>query len=870
MKNEKSIPPKLATRLLHSFLRSDLAEEVRGDLEEKFYSDLKNKSAFKAKLNYWYEVLNYLRPFAIRKSRSHYLNNYDMFQSYFKIGWRNLLKNKTYSIINISGLATGMAVALLIGLWIFDELSFNKSFKNYDRLASVYHHLTFGEEIFTLNDLPHPIGNELKNSLADFEEVAMTSVSKEYLVAYQETKLFKTGLFVDAAFAEMFSLQMAEGTHSWKNPHSILLSKSLADALVGDDAVGKVIKFGNQDDLVVTGVFNDFATNSQFVEVKMLVPMEYYFASSEANRKQLNNWEDYSFQCFVLLNSKASFAQIESKIKNVLYQKASGDGKAIKPEGTLLAMEKWHLFSEFKNGKNTKGKIRFVWMFGTIGVFVLLLACINFMNLSTARSEKRSKEVGIRKVMGSVRNQLVNQFLSESLLLVMIAFLMSIAVVVLCLPWFNELAGKKVTIPWSNPYFIFTSIAFVIVTSMLAGSYPALYLSSFNPVKVLKGTFKAGRFATVPRKAMVVFQFTISTALIIGTVVVFQQIQHAKNRPVGFEREGIIHISVRTQDLAKANYNTLRHELLSTNAVDNMAKSDYPITGAMSGEASLTWEGKDPAFRPMVALNSCSHDFPATSGFQFVEGRDFSREFSTDSSAVIVNELFAKLLSDKSVIGRKINFGYGREREIIGVIKDQVRWTPFVKQSPHIYHLKYEEMGYLTIRLKKEMGVRSALEKIEAVLKKYDSGAPFDYKFVDDDYARLFKDEERIGKLASVFASMAVFISCIGIFGLAAFAASQRTKEIGIRKVLGATVFNVWKMLSREFAWLVLMAVLLATPLAYYFTNQWLQQYDYRIKITAWVFVATGVGALVITLLTVSYQSIKAAITNPVDSLKSE
>jgi ABC-type antimicrobial peptide transport system permease subunit len=414
------------------------------------------------------------------------------------------------------------------------------------------------------------------------------------------------------------------------------------------------------------------------------------------------------------------------------------------------------------------------------------------------------------------------------------------------------------------------SLAFIFITSMLAGSYPALYLSSFNPVKVLKGTYKAGRFAAVPRKAMVVFQFTISTALIIGTIVVFNQIKHAKDRPVGFDRVGIIHLSVRTEALSKANYNTLRHELLSTGVVDDMAKSDFPITGAMSAEASLTWEGKDPALRPMVALNSCSHDFPKTNGFQFVEGRDFSRAFSTDSSAVIVNEMFAKLLSDKSVIGKKIKFGNGKEWEVVGVIKDQIRWTPFSKQSPHLYYLSYKGMGYLTIKFKPEARVQNALAAIESVIKNQDPSAPFDYKFLDDDYARLFKDEERIGKLASLFAAMAIFISCIGIFGLAAFAASQRTKEIGIRKVLGATVFNVWKMLSREFTMLVMVSVLLAAPLAYYFANQWLQQYDYRTKISVWVFVVTGMGVLVITLLSVSYQSLKAAVANPVDSLRSE
>jgi len=764
----------------------------------------------------------------------------------------------------------GMAVAMLISLWVFDELSFNQSFPNYRRIAKVYHHLTFGDNILTLDDVPQPFGNELKNNYADFEEVTLTE-QEDHIIGYEEKTFSKTVLFVEPQFATMFSLHILQGSSvSLKDVHSIMICKSLARDILGDNAMGKMLKFDDLDNLMVTGVFEDFPSNSQFAEVKMLLPMNYYFTTSESARKKMNNWEVYYFQCYVLLHEKATFLQAETKIKNVLFQKVSGDGKAIKPVGILIPMEKWHLYSEFKDGKNISGKIQFVWMFGIIGVFVLLLACINFMNLSTARSENRSREVGIRKVMGSARNQLVSQFLSESTLVVIIAFFMATAIGVLCLPWFNDLANKKMTIPWSNSYFLLLSAAFVIITSVLAGSYPALYLSSFNPVKVLKGTFKAERFAGIPRKIMVVFQFTISTTLIIGTIVVFKQIQHAKERPVGFDRAGIIHIEIRTQDLERANYNSLRYELLSTGVVDNMAKSDFPITGGASADASLTWEGKDPAFRPLVAMNSCSHDFPKTNGFQFVEGRDFSRDYGTDSSALIVNEMAARLFSDKSAIGKKLKFGSGKEREIIGVIKDQVRWTPFSKQSPHLYYINYNGMGYLTIRMKPEARVRYALDKIETVLKKVDSGAPFDYKFQDDDYARQFKDEERIGKLAGVFAALAIFISCLGIFGLASFAAGQRTKEIGIRKVLGASIFTVWKMLSRDFVWLVIASFLLAAPLTYYFSNQWLQQYDYRTTISWWVFAVTGIGALVITLLTVSYQSIAAGMANPVDSLRSE
>ena len=864
-------PPKRAAAFLRWFCREDYLDEIEGDLTE-VYNKQYDTSPRRAKWKFSLSVLRYFRPEFI-KSFNHLFqpNSYDMFKSYFKIGWRNLLGNKSYSFINISGLALGMAVAVLIGVWVFDEMSFNKSFKNYKRLCNVYHSLTFDSETFTESGASPQFSQELKNNFAEFDDVVLTSYQADHTIGYEETTFSKPGLFVEPQFIEMFSLQFLHGTsNALNNIHSILLSKTLADMILGSNPLGKTVKLDNRDNLIVTGVYEDFPSNSEFSGVQMLVPMDYYFTTSESARKQMDSWDDLSFQCFVLLNDKTSLRQAESKIKTLLFQKGSDKMKAIKPEGILFPMEKWHLYAEFKDGKNIGGKIQFVWMFAMVGAFVLLLACINFMNLSTARSEKRSKEVGIRKVMGSVRKQLVNQFLSESLLMVSISFVMAIAIVVLSLPWFNVLANKKMTIPWSNGYFIIVTLAFICVTSVLAGSYPAFYLSSFNPVKVLKGTFKAPRLASLPRKVMVVFQFTISIVLIIATVIVFQQIQFAKDRPAGFDREGILHVRVLTEDLSKANYNSLRHDLLSSGLIVNMAKSDFPITGGMWTDASLTWEGKDPTSQPLIAINSCSHDFPKTNGFQFIEGRDFSRAFITDSSAVIVNEMAAKFFSNESVIGKKIKFGSGKEKEIVGVIKDQVRWTPFSKQSPHIYFVGYPNIGYLTIRINSGASVRSALNHIESVIKKYDPGAPFDYKFLDDDYARLFNEEERIGKLAGIFAALAISISCLGIFGLASFTASQRTKEIGIRKVLGATIFSVWKMLSRDFILLVFLSILLAVPLAFYFANQWLQQYDYRIEVTWWVFAVTGIGALAITMITVSHQSFKAALMDPINSLRSE
>jgi len=543
--------------------------------------------------------------------------------------------------------------------------------------------------------------------------------------------------------------------------------------------------------------------------------------------------------------------------------------KAIDPRSFIFPMDRWNLYADFKNGENTGGKIQYVWMFSIVGGFVLLLACINFMNLSTARAEKRAKEVGVRKVMGSLRKQLVGQFLSESFMIVLLAFVASIAVVILALPWYNTVTEKQLSIPWNESWFVISLLAFVLITSLLAGSYPALYLASFKPVSVLKGAVRAGRSNIISRKTLVVFQFTISIAIIVCTLTVSQQIRFTKDRPVGFTLDNTIYIQTRTEELRNADLGLLRNDLLATGVVENVATSDFPITGGMSGNASITWPGKDPAQQPMVAINSVSHDFPATNGFQFVEGRDFTRDFATDSAAVIINQMAAKLMSPgKSALGITIRWG-DKDHQVVGVIKDQVRWGPSQKQSAHVYTVSYGWINFITIRFNKNVLMQDALAKVEAVMKKYDPGAPFQYTFIDEDYSRQFKTEERIQNLSIVFASLAIFISCIGILGLASFAASQRIKEIGIRKILGASVFSVWRLLSTDFIVLVVMAIAIATPAGWYFSQEWLQQYDYRIELSAWTFVLTSIGIVVMKLITVSYQSIAAVSMNPVRSLRS-
>jgi ABC-type antimicrobial peptide transport system permease subunit len=512
--------------------------------------------------------------------------------------------------------------------------------------------------------------------------------------------------------------------------------------------------------------------------------------------------------------------------------------------------------------------MQFVWLFGIIGIFVLLLACINFMNLSTARSEKRAKEVGIRKAIGSLRGQLLAQFFSESLLVVAFGFVCALLLAQLALPFFNNVADKKMSILWGNPIFWLSGIGVSLLTGLIAGSYPAFYLSSFQPVKVLKGTFRAGRYAAMPRKVLVVLQFTVSVTLIIGTITVFRQIQFARNRPVGYNRDGLISLQTINTDIHD-HFDAVRTELKSAGAIEEMAEATSPVTSVWTTNGGFDWKGKDPAQSVDFPTTGVSYEYGKTVGWQFKEGRDFSPAFATDSSAFVINEAAARFIGLKDPIGEVIRWD-NQSFTIVGIIKDMIIESPYKPVRPSIYLIDKRKSSIINIKINPSLSAPAALSKIEATFKKYSPEQPFDYTFVDNQYARKFGNEERIGKLASFFAILAIFISCLGLFGMASFMAEQRIKEIGIRKVMGASVFNLWQMLSKDFVVLVLISLLIAIPMAYYFMHNWLQNYQYHSDISWWIFAVTAIGILVITLLTVSFQSIKAALMNPVKSLKAE
>ncbi len=794
-----------------------------------------------------------------------------MFRNYFKIAFRNLVKNKGYSLINIGGLAVGMAVAILIGLWIHDELSFNKYHKNYDRIVQVMQHQTFNGEVGTQTANPYLLGAEIREKYgSDFKFVLMSSGRRKHILKFGDKKLSIRGEYFEADAPEMLSLKMLKGTNNGlKDPSSILIDESTAKAFFGNEnPLFKSFKVDNRFDLKVTGVYEDIPYNSDFHDLAFIAPWDLYIKNENWDEKLSNPWRSNAFQTYAQLADNADVDKVSAKIKDVKLLKVDKAGASFKPEVFLHPMNKWHLYSEFKNGINTGGKIEFVWLFGIIGIFVLLLACINFMNLSTARSEKRAKEVGVRKAIGSMRSQLIIQFLSESFLVVFIAFVLSLLLVELSLPAFNEIADKKMVILFTSPVFWLLDLGFCLITGFIAGSYPALYLSSFQPIKVLKGTFRIGHFASMPRKVLVVLQFTVSITLIIGTIIIFNQIQFAKNRPIGYNNSGLLTMFVNTPELLQ-HYNAIRNDLIQTGAVSEMSESSSPTTGVWAINNGYDWKGKDPNVQGNFGTVAVTHDFGKTVGWQFKEGRDFSRAFSTDSTGVVLNEAAVKFMGIKQVVGETMKID-GKPYKILGVVKDMVMNSPYEPALRTVFVLDYKWINIINIKINPKVSSSEALGKIETTLKKYAPDIPFDYWFADDEYNLKFLNEVRIGKLTSFFAVLAIFISCLGLFGLASFVAEQRTKEIGIRKVLGATVLNLWTLLSKEFVLLVLISLLTATPIAYYYMHNWLQTYDYRTDISWWIFAFAGLGALVITLLTVSFQAVKAALANPVKSLRTE
>lgn len=877
MEKSTSSPPQWAIKFFRWYCHPKMQDYIEGDLLEVYERRCANLGKRKADVRFIADVIFLFRRGIIKPSEGYKnITTYGMLKNYFTIGWRSLRKNKGYAYINIAGLTVGMAVTTLIGLWMTDEISYDTYHKNYGRIAEIYEHKIANNSITTVFSVPMPLPTVLQTTYhEDFKHVVRMWFESNHTLSVGEKKISRNGTFMDKDGLEMLSYEMLRGSWSSLNdPSSIVLSESTALALFGDiDPINQIMRIDNLLDVKVTGVFKELPFNSRFRSLAFISSWDLWVSSNAWMKADENNWNS-DIHTFVEIQPSTTFELLTNKIRNIKFDNLPKEqANNERPQLFLHPMSRWHLHSEWKNGKEQGGRIQFVWLFGVIGAFVLLLACINFMNLSTAHSETRAKEVGVRKSIGSARSQLIGQFFTETFLIVTVAFVLAIGLAFASLPFFNGLASKNMTMPWTNPSFLLFGLGFVVVASLMAGSYPALFLSSYQPVKVLKGIFRTGRYANAPRKVLVILQFFVSVVLIIGTITVWRQIQFAKNRPIGYSREGLIMLRMNSPDFY-GKFNVIKNKLLEDNAIVEMAESSSPATQTWDRESEISWEGKDPNSNIDFASMAVTYEFGKTMGWSFLLGRDFSREHATDSTAVVLNESAARLIGWKDPINEEITWN-NRKLKVIGVIKDMIVDSPYEPVRPTVFWWSYEgnawyNMVWYNIRLNPALSAHEAIARVENVFRSVLPAVPFDFKFLDEEYEKKFVGEVRIGNLTSLFAALAIFISCLGLYGLTSFVAQQRTKEIGIRKVLGATPFNLWKMLAKGFVQLVLVSIAISVPIAYYIVNAWLSSFQYRTEMAWWIFAAAGAGAVAITLVTVSYRTITAALANPVKCLRSE
>ena len=790
-----------------------------------------------------------------------------MIKNFLKATLRNIARNKVYSSINILGLAAGMAVALLIGLWTYNEYSYDKFLPNYEQVYRVRRNFNNNGDTLTFNTTSLRLAEALRNQVPEIEYVVESDWMSLRGLKVGETKLFIRGATAGSDFLKVFQYPMKYGTPNtvFRDPYSIVLTESLARSLFGnEDPINKMVRYENKDDLKVTGILKDIPANST-LKFNFIIPYSYL----DQTRPQVKAARTGSFgnngnQLFVKLKDGITQAQVAGKIRNITHTQTD-NSNAMNSYVILEPMKDWHLYGKYENGQVTGGFIEYVKIFAIIGVLVLFIACINFINLTTARSEKRSREVGVRKAIGSRRKDLILQFLFESFLFTVLAFLFSLLFVQLILPAFNVLTGSKMAIPFANAGFWLITIGCVIFTSLIAGSRPAFYLSSFNPVKVLKGTIQSARSSSLARKTLVVLQFTCSVALIISTIIIYQQIQHAKNRSTGYDVSRVI-ASYSNSDLDK-NYPALKNELIQKGIVSSMTRATSPATEIYWHGDLDNFPGRNAKETVELGFVITGEDYFKTLGMSIKSGRDFTG--INDTLSAILNESAVKKLRLKEPLEQIIAWS-GTQFKIVGVVKDALMISPFSPADPTVFFCDGNPKGNIMYRLSPTIGTKDALAQLTTIFNKYNPAFPYDYQFEDENYSKKFNLEVLIGKLAGIFAGLAILISCLGLFGLATYIAERRTKEIGIRKTLGATVAQVWLLLSKEFIWLVIISCVIASPLAFYFLNDWLQEYEYRISIRPGIFLLSALLAIMITIITVSFQAIKAAIRNPVKSLRTE
>lgn len=789
-----------------------------------------------------------------------------MLRNFFVVTWRNLRRNGLYSTINIAGLSIGITCSILILLWVADETSYDKFIPKVNRLHQVWVNAEFDGKINSWRSIPLPSYEELKNQHSDIVNTCVTGWGGDHLLTVGDTRIIKRGYFASKEFLQMFEYPLIVGSAEsvMENPSSIVISESLAKVLFGDkNPLGEIVRVDDKSTLTITGILQDIPSNSSF-EFDYLIPWKHRESITPWVVRNKTNWGNYSFQVFVELSADDKKLIVEKSIENLLTEKGQDD---MPRKFFLHPMPQWRLHSNFENGVATGGMSDYVQLFTIIAAFILVIACINFMNLATARSEKRVREVGIRKSLGSNRKQLISQFIGESVFISTLSYVLALLLAFACLKPYNALVEKTLEIdPLSSQFWIF-SIGVILITGVISGSYPALYLSSFDPVKTLKGSVFTGKNSGIPRKVLVTLQFAFSIILMISTVVIYKQIELVKNREIGYAQENLI--TVETTDAIEDNYEVLKNELEQSGAVESVCISNSPINNIQSNNF-LGWPGKPESLKVLFATISTQYDYAKTMGIKMLHGRDFSREFATDTAAIMINKTALEMMDlGDDPIGTQLDL-WGEKRKLIGVTEDVLMGSPYDAIRPAFFVLNPDWVSYVTVRLKKTNNLQASLNTVESIFNTHNPAYPFDYKFVDEEFAKKFTTISLTQKLATIFSLLAIFITGLGLFGLASYTAEQRIKEIGIRKVLGASVISLVSLISREFTKLVIISFALAAPAAWYLLDTYLDRYPIRTDVPWWVFPAAGLVALGFALGIVSNQARKAALTNPARSLRSE
>lgn len=790
------------------------------------------------------------------------VNTNFMFKNYCTVAWRNLVRNKTFSFINITGLAIGMAGAILVMLWIAHQFSVDKFHQKKDRIYQVFNLITTDGEKEAHSGTSSLLGPVMQASYPQVEEMFRINWVANLIFTTGDKHLEAYGYFTDPGFLRTLDFPLISGdkNKALDRPESIILTERFAKRLFGNEnAIGKAVKIDSNANFIVTGVMKNLPRNTNF-DFEYLIPMEY--------RKKIDweipKWDDYGVQTFVLLKPGISGAEATSLFTDVVKTHAP----EMKNELFVHPMEKWHLYSRFENGKIAGGHIDQVRLFAIIGVFILLIACINYMNLSTAKSEKRAREVGIRKVIGARKSSLVWQFIGESVLMASIAGILALLLAEISVGFFNSLVFANLALPYTNPWFWLFGISLVLLTGIIAGSYPALYLAANKPINALKNKFKEAKYLVTPRRVLVVFQFSFAIVFIICTIVIYRQLRLGQEKDLGYTPKNLVYIYLRG-DIPK-HYLQVTHELYNSGAIESVTRTNSPISFIWTGDGTFEWAGKDPKVKTMFATYHSDNDFAKTMGIEILSGRDInSVVYPGDTMAVLLNESAVKAMGLKHPVGASIHNNQGNW-QIVGVIRDFATGSPYDPVRPVIVQGPRNWFGTLSFRLKEKGNTKHQLAKIGAILQKYNPDYPSNFVFADEDLKRAFTGERHTGKLAALFAGLAIFISCLGLYALAAYMAASRIKEIGVRKVLGASVTSITTLLSKDFLKLVLIAFIIASPVAWWMMRSWLNNYAYRVNIDWWIFAVTAILSVVIAMVTISFQSIRAAISNPVKSLRTE